>query len=203
MWDQPTVRSNHSTLRMNNFTQSRLQPPVDNTNSAWLGQRNPMFCIKHDHNFYLANMLQGQWSASHSERIPAEERKITGQISSVCNVYVCNVYYLSTTMRSISCYSIKFSLLPSISSCMTENLLSVQGEGLFLALPPSLEWLLVVITVPVTLPVCPGPVLSSSSRAEILWGFWPGDCWASSFLKSCSEVWGFSGGPAHTDSQWI
>ena len=84
-------------------------------------------------------------------------------------------------------YSIKFSLLPppSISSWMTENLLSTQGEDRFLA-PPGLVWTRASGSF-VSL------VFSSNSLAEILWGFWAGDCWANNFLKSWREVFCFCG----------
>ena len=67
-----------------------------------------------------------------------------------------------------------FSLLPSTSSWMTENLLSTQGEVLFLRLPPALPGLA----------PCPGswtPALawadlSSISRAVGRCGLGPSDC---------------------------
>ena len=103
-------------------------------------------------------------------------------------LYSSSPYFWSTEHQSdhISFYSMMFSLLPSTSSWMTENLLSTQGEFLFLRLPPALPGLA----------PCPGswiPALawadlSSSSRAVGRWGLGPSDCCANSFLKSWSEV---------------
>ena len=92
-------------------------------------------------------------------------------------------------------YSSRVSLLPvSASSWITENLLSTQGEARLLL----------------------GPVLgaglgagaadlSSISLADTRCGFWPGDCCANSFLKSCREV--FLGvietGPGHQEHEWL
>ena len=92
-------------------------------------------------------------------------------------------------------YSNRVSLLPvSASSWITENLLSTQGEARLLL----------------------GPVLgaglgagaadlSSISLADTRCGFWPGDCCANSFLKSCREV--FFGvietGPGHQEHEWL
>ena len=81
-----------------------------------------------------------------------------------------------------------FSLLPSTSSWMTENLLSTQGEVLFLWLPADLPGL-----APYTGSEAPGLAeaeadLSSSSLAVGRCGLGLRDCCANSFLKSWSEV---------------
>ena len=78
-----------------------------------------------------------------------------------------------------------FSLLPSTSSWMTENLLSTQGELRFLRLPPGLPGLRPGSWAPALASLAD---LSSISRAVSRCGLGLGDCWASSFLKSWSEV---------------
>ena len=99
----------------------------------------------------------------------------------------------------------KCSLLPSTSSWITENLLSTQGDCLFLRLPPTWAFWLELFS---RLWPAPGADFSSICLADILWGLEPRVCWANSFLKSFSDVflWTIETGPengALWDWRWF